>query len=88
MNHPSASTLDAVRDVVVQALELDVHPSELTAQTIMFGAMPELDSLGVVALVAALEDHFGILVEDSEFGEDIFETVGTLTEFVDQHLPE
>ncbi|MGO8609117.1 acyl carrier protein [Rhizobium johnstonii] len=52
----------------------------------MFGALPELDSFGVVALVAALEDRFDITIDDDEFGADLFETVGTLASFVDEKL--
>ena len=54
-----------------------------TADTALFGSLPELDSFGVVALVAALEDRFDITIDDDEFGAELFETVGTLTDFVD-----
>lgn len=81
-----ADTLDDVRDVLVEALELHQRPDELGRDTALFGALPELDSFGVVQLVAALEDRFGIVVDDDEFGADIFETVGSLTDFVDTKL--
>ncbi|MET0844476.1 MAG: phosphopantetheine-binding protein, partial [Mycetocola sp.] len=45
-----------------------------------------LDSFGVVQLVTSIEDRFDITVDDDEFGAEIFETVGTLTEFVDAKL--
>lgn len=80
------STLDQVRTVLVDSLDLPQAPSELTADTALFGAVPELDSLGVVSLVTALEDRFEITIEDDEFGEDLFETVGSLTDFVDSKL--
>jgi acyl carrier protein len=38
----------------------------------------------VLELVSALEDRFGIVVEDEEFGGEIFETLGSLAAFVDR----
>jgi acyl carrier protein len=80
------STLDSVRAVLVQSLDLQQDPQELTTDTALFGALPELDSLGVVALVGALEEQFDITIEDDEFGAELFETVGSLTQFVEAKL--
>jgi acyl carrier protein len=79
-------TLNAVRTVLIEALELRHRPEDLQEDTALFGALPELDSFGVVQLVASIEDHFDITVDDDEFGADIFETVGSLTGFVDAKL--
>jgi acyl carrier protein len=79
-------TLDAVRAVLVDTLELQHQPHELEVDTALFGSMPELDSFGVLQLVAALEERFGITIDDDEFGADLFETVGTLTDFIDAKL--
>ena len=73
---------DAVRAVLIDTLELQQTPEELTADTALFGSLPELDSFGVVSLVGALEDRFDITIDDDEFGAELFETVGTLTDFV------
>ncbi|MET0933482.1 acyl carrier protein [Mycetocola sp. 2940] len=80
------NTLDAVRTVLIESLELQQRPEDLREDTVLFGSLPELDSFGVVQLVTSLEDRFDIRVDDDEFGADIFETVGTLTEFVDAKL--
>lgn len=81
-----ADTLDSVRDVLIDTLELRRTPAELTPDTALFGALPELDSFGVVQLVAAIEDRFDIQIDDDEFGAELFETVGTLAAFVDGKL--
>jgi acyl carrier protein len=78
-----ANTINEVRTVLIQTLDLQQAPEELTADTALFGALPELDSLGVVALVTALEDEFDITIDDDEFGAELFETVGSLADFVD-----
>lgn len=77
------NTIDEVRAVLIEALELQQSPADLSADTVLFGSLPELDSFGVVALVGALEQRFDITIEDDEFGAELFETVGTLAEFVD-----
>ncbi len=79
-------TLNALRAVLIETLELRQSPEELREDTALFGALPELDSFGVVSLVASIEDRFDITVDDDEFGAEIFETVGTLSGFVDAKL--
>ena len=44
--------------------------------------------MAVVNVITALEDHFGITVDDDEISAQTFETVGTLTDFVEQKLAE
>lgn len=80
------ATIDTVRDVLIDTLELTHAPDDLADDTELFGALPELDSFGVVALVGALEDRFDITIDDDEFGAELFETVGSLTRFVDAKL--
>jgi acyl carrier protein len=77
------NTLDAIRTVLIDTLELTQQPADLQRDTPLFGALPELDSFGVVQLVAEVEERFDITIDDDEFGAELFETVGTLTDFVD-----
>jgi acyl carrier protein len=78
------STLDGVREVIVTTLGIEDRAGSIDASTPLFGSMPELDSLAVLELVASLEERFDFVVDDDEFSGDIFETIGTLTEFVDR----
>jgi acyl carrier protein len=79
-------SLDAVRGVLIDSLELSQQPDELQRDTALFGALPELDSFGVVQLVAGLEERFDFTIDDDDFGAEMFETVGTLTDYVDARL--
>ena len=56
------------------------------SDTQLLGAIPELDSMAVVSLIAGLEDRFGITVDDDEIEGSTFATVGSLVEFVDGKL--
>jgi len=40
----------------------------------------------VVNLITALEEHFGITVADDEIGASTFETLGSLTQFIERKL--
>ena len=50
------------------------------------GSLPELDSIAVMELVLALEERFGITVEGEDVTADVFETLASLTAFVDAKL--
>ena len=75
-------TVEEVVDVVVTTLGIDDRAGSFDASTPLFGELPELDSLGVVELAVALENRFGIEIGDEDFTGEVFETVGTLAEFV------
>jgi acyl carrier protein len=55
--------------------------------TPLIGAVPELDSMGVVLLLTAFEDRLGLAVEDDEIDGSIFQTFGTLLAFVKSKVP-
>lgn len=78
--------LDEVKNIVSDVLQLGDRGAQLNAQTPMLGSMPELDSIMVVSLITALEDHFGITVEDDEISAETFETLGSLSQFVEHKL--
>ena len=78
--------LQAVRGVLDEVLSLNGRAAAYTRDTHLLGALPELDSMAVVALIAAIEDRFGIAIDDEEISGDNFATVGTLADFVAAQL--
>lgn len=81
----ATSTLDDVRDVLIQTLGIEDPGRIADASTPLFGSIPELDSFAVVSLAMALETRFGFEIDDSEFTADVFETVGSLAGYVDRN---
>jgi acyl carrier protein len=81
----SDSTLEGVKAVLVKTLGIQDRADLIDELTPLFGSMPELDSLAVVELAASLEEEFGFEIDDEDFTGEVFETVGTLAEFVEQH---
>ncbi|MCV7254002.1 MULTISPECIES: acyl carrier protein [Mycobacteriaceae] len=80
----SSATLDSVTAVIVSTLGIQDRADTLTASTPLFGGMPELDSMAVVALAVALEREFGFEIDDEDFRGEVFETIGTLAGFVEE----
>lgn len=54
--------------------------------TPLLGAVPELDSMAVVSIITALEDRFGLVVDDDDIEGATFATVGSLVDFVQSKL--
>ncbi len=86
MQHDPA-TLRSVKAVMVGTLGLEGRDDRIDASTPLLDALPELDSLAIVSLAASLEDHFDIVITDDEMSADVFETLGTLADMVQSHLP-
>ncbi len=80
------NTQQEVLALLDEILGLDGRSAGFTATTPLLGAIPELDSMAVVSLIAGLEERFGFAADDDEIDGSIFATVGSLVEFVDGKL--
>jgi acyl carrier protein len=80
------TTLQDVRAVVVEILSIEDRADTIDASTPLLGSLPELDSMAVLELVAALEQRFGITIDDDDVTDEVFETLGTLSGFIDGKL--
>ena len=83
---PASTTFDDVKAVVISSLGLEDRAETLGASTPLLGSLPELDSLAVIQLVYALEDRFGLTINDDEITGDVFETFGSLAGFIESRL--
>lgn len=79
--------LNEVKAILIDVLALGPEGEALDAGSALLGSLPELDSMAVVTLIAALEDHFGIRVEDDEISAGTFATLGSLAAFVQEKIP-
>ncbi|MFO1298063.1 MAG: phosphopantetheine-binding protein [Rubrivivax sp.] len=71
-----------VRRVLTDVLSLGNRGAALTRETMLLGALPELDSMAVVTLITALEEQLDIVIHDDEIDGETFATVGSLIDFV------
>jgi acyl carrier protein len=74
--------LQEVKTLLIDVLNLGPAGAALTADSPLLGSLPELDSMAVVTLIGALEEHFGIVVDDDDISASTFATLGSLAAFV------
>lgn len=58
-----------------EVLSLKGRSQSFTLETALLGAIPELDSMAVVALITSMEERFGFIVEDDEIDGAAFASV-------------
>ena len=76
---------DHVRNILISTLQLD-EDTQFDADTPLLGAIPEFDSMAIVTVLTSVEETFGIEIDDDEVSADIFETFGSLVEFVESKV--
>lgn len=76
------SLTDQILAILDEVLSLNGRSATFGTDTYLRGAVPELDSMAVVSLIAALEDQFGFVVNEDDITSDTFATVGSLVSFV------
>lgn len=75
-----------VKEILGDVLALGDRRNTLQEDSALMGGIPEFDSMAVINVLTALEEHFGITVDDDEISGATFETVGSLARFVEQKL--
>jgi acyl carrier protein len=81
--------MDTTQEVIRlldDVLSLGGRASSFTRATPLLGSVPELDSMAVVSLITAMEEQFGIVIEDDDIDGQTFASVGSLTDFVSAKL--
>ena len=78
--------LEEVRKILGSTLQLGDRAAKLQRDTPLLGNLPELDSMAVVTIITAIEEHYGFAIEDDEITADVFATLGNLADFVEQKV--
>lgn len=89
---PSAEetgTETRLKSILADVLGLDKEDADaLTAESGLFGHLPELDSMAVAGLLTEIEDRFDIVIEDDDVDGEMLEAFGGLLAFVEAKLAE
>jgi acyl carrier protein len=75
-------TLEKVRAILRDTLQLGSRADALRRDSRLLGEIPEFDSMAVVSVLTMVEEEFGIAVADDELSADVFETLGSLSDFI------
>ena len=81
--------MDTEKEVLAildEVLSLRGRAVAFSSASPLLGALPELDSMAIVSVITALEEHFDLIVEDDDLDGSTFETVGSLVEFVERKI--
>lgn len=80
------NTQKEVLSLLDEVLSLNGRSAAFTRDTPLLGAIPELDSMAVVALITGFEERFGFTVDDDDIEGSTFATLGALIDFVEGKL--
>ena len=77
------TSLEEVRMLLAGVLGLGKRAELLNEDSPLLGAIPEFDSMAVVSVLTAIEEQYGVVIEDDDVTAETFETVGSLARFLD-----
>lgn len=73
-----------LRRILADVLGLRQGQAEnFTAETGLFGQLPELDSMAVAGLLTEMEDRLDILIEDDDIDGELLATYGSLLAYAE-----
>jgi acyl carrier protein len=75
-------TRNDVLTVLDDVLSLKGRSQNFPDDMRLMNGLPELDSMAVANILAALEERFGFVIDDDEIDGSTFETIGSLVAFV------
>ena len=70
------------RQIVKASLQLGDEANSFDENTQLLGGLPEFNSLTITNIITEIEMQLDCEVEDSELSAEIFETLGTLADFI------
>lgn len=75
-----------IKERVVDALDLDIEPSDISGDEVLFGGELGLDSIAMLEVLVALEEEFEIEIEEENFRVEEFSSIRQLAEYVGSAL--
>ena len=81
-------SLEVTRRTVRSCLQLGDEVDRFDRETQLLGGLPEFNSLSITAIITSLEDELDCEIDDSEITAEMFETMGSLADFVDGKMSE
>jgi acyl carrier protein len=80
----AVATPHRIKRLIVDSLHLEgVRPETIEDEAPLFGEGLGLDSVDALELVVALEKEFGIKIKSQEIGREVFSSVSTLSQFIE-----
>ena len=78
-----------LKSIIADVLGIDAEQANsLSADSGLFGHLPELDSMAVAGLLTEMEDRLDIVIEDDDVDGEMLETYGGLLAFAEAKIIE
>jgi acyl carrier protein len=77
---------ERLRRVLRDTLNLGPRADNLSEDSRLLGGLPELDSMAVLTVLAAIENEYEIRISAEELSADLFQTAGTLNQFLSKKV--
>lgn len=75
--------ISELKQRIIEALNLEeVKPEDIATDDPLFGSGLGLDSIDALELIVMMEKHYGIKLNDASEGKTIFQTLGTMAEYI------
>jgi acyl carrier protein len=75
-----------IRDIARESLDLPPHVEEIGPETLLMEGGLALDSFAIVELISQLEARFAFEFRESDFREEHFHSIGTLSDLVHRYV--
>jgi len=79
-------SFEIARELLREIMQMEGQADQLTPETALMGEFAEFNSLTIVGLITGIEEQAGCEVDDDEITEEIFQTVGSLSRFIESKL--
>ena len=81
--------IEQLKGEIIEQLNLeDISKEEISADDELFGTGLGLDSIDALELIVLLERNYDIKIEDPKNGRDIFKSLRTMAEFIQENQKE
>jgi acyl carrier protein len=78
--------LDELKKKIVSELELtDIRPEDIRDDEVFFQGGLGLASIDLLFLIAVLDNDYGVIIDNKELGERVFQNLTTLAEYTMQN---
>jgi acyl carrier protein len=75
-----------LKEIIVNDLEVNIDPSDITDQVSLYDEGLGLDSIAIVNFIVTIEARFNFSFDESEISSKLFGNIETLAEFIDSKI--
>ena len=79
-------SLEELKAIVAGILQVGDRLDSLGPDSALLGGVPEFDSMAVVSILTTIEENYGVIIDDDEVSAEVFESLGSLRNFVNAKL--